>query len=274
MIKIDNLLISISFLSVLFVSLYVGVYYKTDTYSKNNKEVFREQFQDSITRLHKVPIILYHNIDGKGPYSIPFDKLKRQFNLLKKNDIKVISLKMLESHLNEHNPFREKVVSITFDDGYYSMYTKLMPLARSFGYPITLFVYVDAVVHKGAKSLTWNMLSIMEKNFIDIQSHSQSHQDLVKLYKQGTVESRYTLYREIYLSKRILELYLNKTIDYFAFPYGSYSIELTELCRDAGYKRVFSTDYGPNIITRDNYCLKRHHVKNSYPNEKVLSLAR
>ncbi|HOM09476.1 MAG TPA: polysaccharide deacetylase family protein [Spirochaetota bacterium] len=273
MIKIDNLLIGISFVSVLVVSLYIGVYYKTDTYIENEKEVYRAIAHKNITRLHKVPILLYHNINGKGPYSLPFDKLKNQFTQLQNNGIKVISLQQLESHIDEHNPFGEKVISITFDDGYYSMYTMLMPMARSMSYPVTLFVYIDAIAMGGTKNLTWKKLQIMQNNNIDIQCHSHSHADLVKLYNQGTLESRYALYREIYLSKKILELYLDKTIDYFAFPYGRYSIELTELCKDAGYKRVFSTDYGPNIVTRDNFCLRRHHVKSNYSDEKVLSLA-
>lgn len=273
MIKIDNLLIIISFVSVLLVALYIGVYYKTDTYVIPEKEVFKPITHGKITRLHQVPVLLYHNIDGKGPYSISFEKLKNQFALLHNNGIKVISLQKLESHIDVHNPFKEKVVSITFDDGYYSMYTMLMPLARTMSYPITLFVYVDTIMHRGSKNLTWNMLKIMQKNNIDIQCHSQSHPDLVKLYNKNTIESKYALYKEIYLSKKILELYLNKKIDYFAFPYGIYSVELTELCRDSGYARVFSTDYGPNIVTRDNYCLRRHHVKSNYPDEKVLSLA-
>lgn len=270
--KFDNVLMGISFLSVLLVSLYIGVYYKTGTYMENEKEVFKAIAHSTVTRLHKVPIILYHNIDGKGPYSLPYDKLVNQFTQLQKNGIKVISLQQLESHIDEHNPFNEKVVAITFDDGYYSMYTMLMPLARSMNYPVTLFVYTDTIAQKGAESLTWKKLSVMQKNNIDIQCHSQSHPDLVFLYNKGTIESRYVLYREIYLSKKILELYLDKNVDYFAFPYGRYSVELTELCRDAGYKRVFSTDYGSNVVTRDNFCLRRHHVKSSYPDEKVLSL--
>ncbi|MCX8123353.1 MAG: polysaccharide deacetylase family protein [Spirochaetes bacterium] len=255
------------------MSIYIGVYYTTDTYIQKEKEVFKPIAHSNFTRFHNVPIILYHNIDGKGPYSIPFEKLKNQFTLLQNNDIKVISLQQMESHIDMHNPFTEKVVSITFDDGYYSMYSILMPLARSMNYPITLFVYIDTIMHRGTNNLTWRMLQIMQKNNIDIQCHSQSHVDLVQLLEKGTLESKYALYKEIYLSKKVLELYLNKTIDYFAFPYGRYCVELTELCRDAGYTRVFSTDYGPNIVTRDNYCLRRHHVKSSYPDEKVLSLA-
>jgi peptidoglycan/xylan/chitin deacetylase (PgdA/CDA1 family) len=144
-----------------------------------------------------------------------------------------------------------------------------MPLADSFNLPFTLFVYTDNIYYKSKNSLTWEMVKELQDHNIDIQCHSQSHPDLVKLYNKRTMQSKYELYREIYLSKKILELYLQKPIYYFAFPYGRYTIELTELCRDAGYKRVFSTDYGPNIVIHDNYCLRRHHIKSNYLNEKV-----
>lgn len=273
MMKLDNIVIAVSISSVVMVLAYLLFYYKTDAYVINNQADIKHRENITITRLHKVPIILYHNIDGKGSYSISLKKIKNQFELLKKHSIKVISLQTLESHINLHNPFNQKVVSITFDDGYRSMYTKLMPLADSLNFPFTLFVYTENIYYKSKNNLTWEMVKELQNHNIDIQCHSQSHPDLVKLYNKRTMQSKYELYREIYLSKKILELYLQKPIYYFAFPYGRYTVELTELCRDAGYKRVFSTDYGPNIVIHDNFCLRRHHIKSNYRNEKVLTIA-
>ena len=57
---------------------------------------------------------------------------------------------------------------------------------------------------------------------------------------------------------------MNKKIDMFAYPYGKYDLSIIDLTVKAGYRRAFSTDYGSNIITRDNFCLRRQHIKNSY----------
>ena len=76
----------------------------------------------------------------------------------------------------------------------------------------------------------------------------------------------------MYLSKRVLELYLGREVRYFAFPYGSYNLELVDLCKNAGYSRVFSTDYGPNILTSNNYCLRRRHIKSDYSLDALGSL--
>ena len=220
--------------------------------------------KEVVSRLLAVPILLYHNIDGKGPFSIELEVLRRQFQLIRDRNIKVIPLKKLVERLEDPKPYREKVLVITFDDGYGSMYEKLLPLAEEFGYPITLFVYTDFITERGKKSLTWKKLGEMDRSLIDIQCHTISHTDLTKLTETGDEAARQKLYNEMVVSRHIIEQRLGKKIDYFAFPFGRYNLEILSLSRDAGYSRVFSTDYGSNVITRDNFCLRRHHIKKNY----------
>jgi peptidoglycan/xylan/chitin deacetylase (PgdA/CDA1 family) len=170
--------------------------------------------------------------------------------------------------------YKDKMAIITFDDGYYSMYSLLMPLLTEFRYPITIFIYSDAISHRSSKSLTWHLLREMERSGMDIQAHSISHVDLTRLSRKNDPIARKRLFEEIYLSKRIIELYLGKTIHFYAFPYGRYDLKTVEMAFNAGYKRVFSTDYGSNVITRDNFCLRRTHVKSNYTLQYIDSLIR
>ncbi len=225
-------------------------------------------------RFEKVPIVLYHNIDGKGIYSLPLEVLRNQFALFREKGINVISIEELEKRMITEKKFSSRAICITFDDGYYSMYSKLLPLAREFDYPVTLFVYLDNVYSRARSSITWENLRELEKNGISIQCHSITHPDLTAIRDADTRESRYRLYEEIYLAKRIMEMYMEKPIKYYAFPYGRYDLRLVELCRYAGYERVFSTDYGSNIVTRSNFCLRRHHIKRTYSLDTVESIAR
>ena len=223
-----------------------------------------EKEREIISRLLSVPIMLYHNIDGKVTFSIELEVLRSHFQLLKDNNIKVIPLSELVRRLNDPEPFNEKVVVITFDDGYFSNYSKLLPLIKEFGYPITLFIYTDAIYTRAKRSMTWKRLQELEENGVVTECHSISHIDLDELSNEMTIEAKKKLFEEIYLSKRILELYLDKKINYFAFPLGRYNLNTVEMCRNAGYERVFSTDYGSNIITRNNYCLRRGHIKRDF----------
>jgi peptidoglycan/xylan/chitin deacetylase (PgdA/CDA1 family) len=260
----------------LLLSLSFALFLYLDEYSvfSSGRMAWLHKDKEIKSRLLAIPILLYHNIDGKGPFSIDAKTLREHFQLIRDRGIRVIPLHELIQRLEHPVPYRDKVIVITFDDGYGSLYTKLLPLAREFGYPVTLFVYSDNISLKSTKNLTWDRIRYMDRMGIDIQAHSISHADLTQLSKKNDPASRKRLFEEIYLSKRILELYIGKKVDFYAFPYGRYDLNTIDLTQKSGYRRVFSTDYGSNIITRDNFCLRRQHIKSSYSLNYIDNLIR
>ncbi len=226
--------------------------------------VWKKKKEEAVSRLLSVPLLLYHNIDGKGEYSIGYATMDAHFRLLADKGISVVPLDDFVKRLEDPRPYDKKVAVISYDDGYRAMYTRLLPLLGVYGYHVTLFVYTGNIYHSAQRNITWPQLREMQDRGFDIQSHSISHPDLVRVIRKGDKEARRKLFEEMYLSKRVLELYLGREVRYFAFPYGSYNLELVDLCKSAGYSRVFSTDYGPNIVTSNNYCLRRRHIKSDY----------
>jgi len=220
--------------------------------------------KETASRMMEVPIILYHDIDGKGAFSVDSATLRKHFEFFRDNNIKVVPLSDFLSRMDNPKPYDGRVLVITFDDGYKSMYTKLMPLVDEFHYPITLFVYTDNVREKAEKAITWDELRELQAHGIDIQSHTLSHPDLLKLSAEGTASSRSQIFREIYFSRRIIEARMGKPVGYLAFPFGRYDLDIVRCAMDAGYTRVFSTDYGSNVVTRNNYSIRRHHIKRNY----------
>ncbi len=228
-------------------------------------------------RVSSIPVLLYHNIvednkPVKSPFALKKENLLNHFNIIKDQGIKVIPLSELTGGNAGSISDQKKSVVITFDDDYLSMYRILLPIVKEYKYPVTLFVYTDGISKPGKGGLDWKMLREMDRNGIDIQCHSMSHRDLSAVEINETYSSGKILYEELYISKALMEKNLDKAISFFAFPYGRYSLNLLELAKQAGYKKVFSTDYGPNIITRDNFCLRRHHIKNSYSDEFFISI--
>lgn len=266
--KIKFLIITI----IISFSVTIYLFINTPEFRMGKRPVWKYKEKEIINRLLAIPILLYHNIDGKGVFSIELDVLRSHFQLFKDRKIRVISLSELIKKLDNPAAFKKKAVVLTFDDGYNSMYTKLLPLAKEFGYPVTLFVYTDFIQTKGKKIMTWEKLRRLDKEGIDVQAHSMSHRDLTGLSKDN--DKNRIFYEELYLAKRITEMYLNKEIKFFAFPYGRYDLKLIDLSQKAGFKRVFSTNFGPNIITRNNYCLRRHHIKKDYTLEYIEGLVK
>jgi peptidoglycan/xylan/chitin deacetylase (PgdA/CDA1 family) len=72
--------------------------------------------------------------------------------------------------------------------------------------------------------------------FVTIGSHSHTHADLVEIPLNEAIE-------EMRFSKDWLEHITGKTVDSFAFPYGTYHVELIEKAKQMGYQYLLALDY-------------------------------
>jgi peptidoglycan/xylan/chitin deacetylase (PgdA/CDA1 family) len=72
--------------------------------------------------------------------------------------------------------------------------------------------------------------------FANIGSHGYYHNDLVKININDTVE-------ELVFSKQYLENITEKTVNSFAFPYGSYTPEVVKKAKNVGYNQLLVMDF-------------------------------
>jgi len=72
--------------------------------------------------------------------------------------------------------------------------------------------------------------------YVTIGSHGYYHNDLARIKISDTAE-------ELILSKQYLESVTRKKIKSFAFPYGSYSPEVVEAAKGAGYRQLLVMDF-------------------------------
>jgi peptidoglycan/xylan/chitin deacetylase (PgdA/CDA1 family) len=135
--------------------------------------------------------------------------------------------------------------SITFDDAFQSVIENALPELTRRDTPATLFVTTDVL---GQRAAWWpadarehgdtiasaEELQQLPTDLISIGSHTLTHPKLTSL---SEVEAR----RELYQSRVRLEGLLKRKITTFSFPYGAFDGKLVEWCREAGYKRVFTT---------------------------------
>ena len=145
-------------------------------------------------------------------------------------------------------------VVVTFDDGYESMVKNALPELKKRGIPATIFVITDALgqtprwdsfgsgLGEDDKVMSAEQLRKLGLDGVIIGSHTMTHRVLPRLSED---EAR----REIAGSRAKLEEILGKRVKVFSFPYGAFNQKLVELCREAGYERVFTTS--PVLAFRD-----------------------
>ena len=111
------------------------------------------------------------------------------------------------------------MITICFDDGYESTYTKAFPILERHNFPATINVITDSVGQGGYASL--DQLKELEKAGWEIGSHTISHPSLTEI-------STFKAFYEVYQSRRTLESW-KFDVNSFAVPYGDANDEVWEL---------------------------------------------
>lgn len=162
----------------------------------------------------------------------------------------------------------EDFYSLTIDDVPESFYTNAFPILKDEGIPFTLFVNLSLLDKAGYISKD-QLLEMSMCELCTIGSHGVYHSEYAVLNDKQALE-------ELSESRRLLEKIVEKPVDLFAFPYGSYyacGFSNKHLVSDI-YKYGFSTVSSP--ITRPqifkNYFLPRINVSRKFLNNIICQL--
>lgn len=173
----------------------------------------------------RLTVITYHQVvdpadDGS---SVGIENFRRQMQYLR-DTYEVVSLQEAVRRLAPgQRP--QRLVAITFDDGYLDNAATAAPIMRALGLPATFFVSTDMIgstrpfphdARRGRRPqahMTWNDLRALAADGFDIGSHTCSHADM------GAIPLDQAL-TELRASRERLEMELGRPVRTFAFPYG------------------------------------------------------
>jgi peptidoglycan/xylan/chitin deacetylase (PgdA/CDA1 family) len=173
--------------------------------------------------------IYYHSVPPEQQ-----QRFARQLDVLQRNTI-VLSLGRPVNLL----PGTHSVV-ITFDDAFENFAVCAVPELEKRSLPATVFVITDALdrsfgpAESFEKVMSAQQLKALPADLITVGSHTETHPMLPNICREAA-------YREIVGSKQKLEALLGRGIDLFSFPFGGFNSEAVALCKEAGYRQVFST---------------------------------
>lgn len=219
--------------------------------------------------MNRASILMYHNIGsppkGAKLRGLYVTSLMFQFQMwyLKVAGFKVVGLDQIRDFVNNSRT-DEKLVALTFDDGYQDFYDNAYPILKKYNYPSTVFLVSDLVGQSNTwdsaklniekKLMNWDKIIELQNNGITFGSHTRDHVFLAEIPESH-------LHNQVQESKRILEERLQTPIDYFCYPYGSHNSRVVEEVRSAGYKVAVTVNRGYAEPDDDPLTLKRVLVK-------------
>ena len=185
---------------------------------------------------------MYHSVElmprstvMRGMYVSP-KRFYFQMFLLKILGYKGLSMRELEPYLQGKKS--DRVVGITFDDGYLNNLNNAAPILKKFNFTATCYLVSEFLgtsnLWDKPKGITQKPLMTVDevKEWLafgmDIGAHTQTHIDL-KLVNKGEAE------REINLCKRDLEEKFDVSIVDFCYPFGSFDNSICNIVKRAGY---------------------------------------
>ena len=215
----------------------------------------------------RIPILGYHNVE-RPPAGIPLprlyvtpDRFERQLWLLKRMGLRGVSLSMgLDRLAGRRN---DRVVVLTFDDGYADNLLNAAPILNAYGFSATCYVVSNHIGQHnqwdaetlGVRKPLMNAEQIEAwiAAGMEIGSHTCSHPNLSKLDDE-------TALRELDESRRTLSEKFGVKVRHFCYPFGRFAKATTELVRRAGYTSAVTTRRGLANERDDLYQLPRASI--------------
>jgi peptidoglycan/xylan/chitin deacetylase (PgdA/CDA1 family) len=222
-----------------------------------------------------IPILMYHSIadqDESGVHAYYRTATSpgvfaAQLEYLQAEGYKSCSLEYAMNHLRNVASTAEKLVVITFDDGYADFRRSAFPALQQYGFTATVFLPTafigdHPVTFKGKDCLTWREVRELERDGILFGSHTVNHPQLREL-------PVHSIRDEVSKSKKTIEEKLGFAVDCFAYPYAfpqtdvEFKKVLSNSLREAGYQYGVCTVVGRANRLSESLFLERLPV-NSY----------
>lgn len=202
-------------------------------------------------------ILLYHHVATDTPAitSISPDDFEQQLQFLEDYDFQVWPLPDLVAAVKERQTLPDRVVAITFDDNYQSVYTEAFPRLKKRNWPFTVFVSTDAVDKGINMQASWDQLREMARHGATIANHSASHNHLLlRLPGESDDAWEQRITGDIKKAQQRIRKETGQQQPLFAYPYGEFNQALARIVEQLGYVGIgqqsgpFSDHYpGPAI---------------------------
>lgn len=147
----------------------------------------------------------------------------------------------------------KKPTIVYFDDGFKDNILNALPVLKKYNIPATFFIAPKYVDSGSASYMDWEDIRELQKERMEIGSHTYSHFVLTNVGPE-------TLKEELISSKERIEKEIKSPIEIFSYPKGRLNNNVVKAVKEAGYKYAVTTKYGVNsfdYVFKNPFLLKK-----------------
>lgn len=242
----------------------------------------------------RVPIVMYHSIYEykNNNYVLSPKILENDLKYFKNKGYTPVFISELVDYVNYMDcKLPAKPIVITFDDGNYNNYSKVLPLIKKYNFKCVVsvvgkFIEVEdgqSVRNNEYSSLNYKeIINMHDSGLVEFGNHTYDWHKIKGARKgvqkmRGESDEHYKA-EIVSDSEKCRKLIKNKCgidMQIFTYPYGFYSLQTKPILQELGYKAILTCTEGINRIEKGNtknlYNLKRYNRPPKYSTEQFFS---
>lgn len=260
-----------AYIIILIIPIFLVILYFT-----NFKNTVTVSSPVSTSPSVRLPIIMYHqvlkNANSLGKYIISPREFEGDVKYLKESGYTTIDVQDLIDFVNNKKKLPDKPIMLTFDDGYLSNYTYIVPILEKYEVKAVISIVGEYVDKSSIDSYTnpylnWTQVKeLVDHPNVEIQNHTYSMHDTDDRKGCSILEGEpYDKYKmEILEDIGYFQLLIQEKTGYtptaFTYPYGYVCDEVNGILEEIGFISTFSCKEGVNLLSGNKdelYELKR-----------------
>ena len=231
----------------------------------------------SAPETRRLPVVMYHHVlpdrSRAGRYVLPVQQLEADLQYLRSCGYQSVTVDDLVAFVRGRRELPEKIVMLTFDDGYQSAEDYVLPLLEETDMQAVLSVvgqFAQTYTDSGDKNvryacLSWDALRrLRESGRFELQSHTYNlhsnrkngRRGLAQLQGESEEAYRAMLTADLEKNQAAIQSNTGVTPTALVYPYGAFSPATTQTAKDCGFLSTMTCAEQVNTITPgDPNCL-------------------
>ncbi|RFU21278.1 polysaccharide deacetylase family protein [Geodermatophilus marinus] len=192
-------------------------------------------------------IFCYHSVEPlwESPMAVEPGAFAQQAGWLRRTR-RVLPLRDALPRLDTSGRLPRGEAVLTFDDGFTSLHSHVLPVLTREALPATVFLVAQTLTPAGQPvdwvddpgpepldTLSLDQVLEMQDAGVDFESHSWAHHDLTRLTEAECV-------RDLRESRELLSDLLGRAVTLLAYPRGLHDDKVRRAARTAGYTHAFT----------------------------------